>query len=227
MRNTNGPFESSGQSVVVEPTRVSLPASSLRQARAKAKGQSMKRKVVMTSAVLAALALGASACSSAASPGTTTTSSNSPKQLLSAGISAQASGNLTAARNDYAAIIALDPQNHDGDNLYAYYNLGVIDQTQGNLAAAETEYESALQLNPKYLNAMYNLAVAETTTSPAAAIVEYRQLLKLKPKDINSTYNLGLLYYDAGKIAQGRALLRQAIALDPALKNKLPKNVKL
>ncbi len=150
-----------------------------------------------------------------------------PKALLAEGISAQAHGNLTAARNDYAAIIALDPQNRSGYNLYAYYNLGVIDQTQGHLQAAETEYQSALQINPKYLNAVYNLAVAETTTSPQSAIAEYRLLLKLKPGDINSTYNLGLLLYDSGKVAQGRVLLKRAIALDPALRNKLPKNVKL
>ena len=59
--------------------------------------------------------------------------------------------------------------------------------------------------------------MAETTTSPQSAIAEYRLLLKLKPGDINSTYNLGLLLYDSGKVAQGRVLLKRAIALDPAL----------
>ena len=124
--------------------------------------------------VLAGLALGATACSAAASSTTTTIdTATTPKALLSEGISAQSHGNLTEARNDYAAIIALDPQNHSGYNLYAYYNLGVIDQTLGHLPAAETEYETALQINPRYLNAMYNLAVAETTTSPPSAIAEY------------------------------------------------------
>ncbi len=190
----------------------------------------MKRMPIMAATVLAGLGIGATACSKSSSPPTTTTttiSKGTPKQLLSQGISAQSSGNLTKARNDYSAIIALDPQNHSGDNLYAYYNLGVIDQDLGHLAAAETEYETALQINPRYLNAMYNLAVAETTTSPPAAIVQYKQLLKLKPHDINSTYNLGLLLYDSGRVTQARVLLKQAIHLDSSLKAKLPKNVKL
>ena len=181
---------------------------------------------VMIAVALVGLALGATACSSSGTT-TTTTTGNTPKSLLSEGISAQARGDLTAARNDYSAIIALDPQNRSGDNLYAYYNLGVIDQTQGHLSAAETEYQSALQINSKYLNAMYNLAVAETTTAPRAAIAQYRALLRLKPGDINSTYNLGLLLYDSGEIAQGRILLKQAIRADPALRKKLPKGVKL
>ena len=175
---------------------------------------------------LAGLVLGAAACSNSGSQ-TTTSIANTPKALLSEGISAQAHGDLATARNDYAAIIALDPQNSSGDNLYAYYNLGVIDQTLGRIQAAETEYRSALQIDPKYLNAMYNLAVAESTNAPLSAIAQYEALLKLKPKDINSTYNLGLLLYNTGRVVAARTLLRQAIALDPALRQKLPKNVKL
>jgi tetratricopeptide (TPR) repeat protein len=184
----------------------------------------MKRLSVITLIALAGLALGLSACSS--SPATTPPATT-PKQLLNAGITAQASGNITVARNDYAAVIAQDPQNKTGYDLYAYYNLGVIDQTQAHLEAAETEYQSALAIDPKYYNAMYNLAVAETTTAPQSAIAQYRQLLRIKPRDINSTYNLGLLLYDTGHLAQGRVLLKQAIALDPALRAKIPKTVKL
>ena len=172
----------------------------------------------------------AAACSASSSPTTTTTTAaraNTPKLLFNEGIKAQDAGNPVAARNDYSAVIALDPQNHAGENLYAYYNLGVIDQDSNHLQAAETEYATALQINPKYLNAIYNLAVAETTTSPQAAVAQYRLLLTLKPRDINSTYNLGLLLYDTGKVAQGRVLLKQAIRLDSALSAKLPKNVKL
>jgi len=74
---------------------------------------------------------------------------------------------------------------------------------------------------------MFNLAVAQTSTSPSSAIIEYQELLKVKPGDVNSTYNLGLLLYDTGKVAAGRALLKQAIGSDPSLKSKIPKTVKL
>jgi tetratricopeptide (TPR) repeat protein len=170
-------------------------------------------------------ALAVSACSSSSSPPKTST--DTPRQLLAAGISAQASGNLSKARDDYSAIVAQDPQNHSGENLYAYYDLGVVDQTMGRLPAAETEYQAALGIDPTYVSAMYNLAVAQTTTAPQQAMGEYEALLKVKPRDANSTYNLGLLFYDNGKVNQGRVLIREAIDREAALRARLPKNVKL
>jgi len=173
-----------------------------------------------------AIAVLAGACTNSPS-GSSSTQTKTPKQLFTAAYAAQSSGDLTTARNDYSAIVAADPQNKSGYNLYAYYNLGVIDQTQGNLQAAETEYTAAIAIDPKDYNALYNLAVAETSTAPQAAIGEYQQVLKLKPTDVNSTYNLGLLLYESGKIAEGRVWLRKAIALDPAIRAKIPKNVTL
>lgn len=169
--------------------------------------------------VVASLTL--SACSSSKTP------SGSPQTLLNDGVAAANAGNLSQARIDYQAVVKADPTNKDELEQIAWFDLGVIDQKEGNASAAQSEYQQALVLDPKYTNALYNLAVLETTANPQNAINLYQQVLALAPKDPNSMWNLGLLLYRTGQVTQGRTYLNQAIALAPSLASKLPAGVTL
>src|SRR5580692_6616500 len=55
----------------------------------------------------------------------------SPAKLFQQGLKAQEAGNASLARSDYTKVLTQDPNNHAGENKYAYFNLGVIDQSDG------------------------------------------------------------------------------------------------
>jgi tetratricopeptide (TPR) repeat protein len=177
------------------------------------------------SVALAVVVMGAGAAACQSSP--STSSSPNAAKLFAEGLKAQGAGDLNAARADYAKVIAQDPTNRYKNNKYVYFDLGVMDQDAGNGTAAAAEYRKALLVDPTYLSALYNLAIVETPTSPQSAILLYQQILAVTPHDPNTLYNLGLLLYDTGQIAQGQAMLKEAIFLAPALQAKLPASVTL
>lgn len=168
-----------------------------------------------------AVGAGTAACQSSTPP-----PPNAAK-IFAAGLKAQTAGDLSTARVDYDKVVATDPTNHYGKDLYAYYDLGVMDQDAGNATAAATEYRKSLLINPNYTSALFNLAIVETPASPSSAILLYNQILAINPKDPNTLYNLGLLLYNENEIAQGQQLLNEAILIAPSLRAKLPANVKL
>jgi tetratricopeptide (TPR) repeat protein len=171
--------------------------------------------------VVTVVGLGTAACNSSTPP-----PPNAAK-IFAQGLKAQTAGDLTTARADYNKVIADDPTNHYGKNLYAYYDLGVMDQDAGNATAAAAEYRKSLLISPNYTSALFNLAIVETPTSPSSAILLYNQILAINPKDPNTLYNLGLLLYNENEIAQGQQLLNEAILIAPTLRAKLPASVKL
>jgi tetratricopeptide (TPR) repeat protein len=181
-----------------------------------------RRSFVAAPIVAGALALVASACGSspAASTGTTTPT-GSASSLLAAGLQAQRSGNLTVAIADYKQVIALAPTATTA--AYADYDLGYIAQVEQNdTAAAATYYRSALAINPNFVNALYNLAIILTPTSPATAVANYQQVIALSPKNADAHLNLGFLYASESKPALAHAEFVAAGNLDPTLKSRIP-----
>jgi Tfp pilus assembly protein PilF len=150
-----------------------------------------------------------------------------PGQRLNAGIAAFSESNFSQARSDYKEVIKNDPSNSHGLNKIAWYDLGVLDQQLGHTQAANSEYQQALLIDPRYPNALYNLAVLDTSSNPSRAINLYRRALVLTPANPNIRWNLGLLLYKTGHVIEGRALLKSAIKIDPGIAVKLPKGVKL
>jgi tetratricopeptide (TPR) repeat protein len=177
-------------------------------------------RAVAVGVVVFALTLTLASCSS--SPAVLT-----PTQSLNAGLVAFSQANYSQARADYEAVLQKDPSNKYGLNKIAWYDLGVLDQRLGRAAAASSEYKQALVLDPKYTSALYNLAILETLSDPSHAISLYEQALATSPKDPNIQWNLGLLLYNRGHLARGRALLKSALKISPSLRSKLPKHVKL
>ncbi len=177
-------------------------------------------RAVAVGVVALALALTLASCSS--SPAALT-----PSESLNAGLVAFSQANFSQARADYEAVLQNDPGNKYGLNKIAWYDLGVLDQRIGRAAEASSEYQQALVLDPKYTSALYNLAILQTLKDPSNAISLYEQALATSPKDPNIQWNLGLLLYNRGHLAKGRALLKSAMKISPSLKSRLPKHVKL
>jgi hypothetical protein len=150
----------------------------------------------------------------------TRVSSGPAQALLQEGIAADAKGNLALARNDFGAILSVDPANTD-----AYFDLGVVDQKAGLSALAATEYRQAFFLNPTFAPALFNLAILTASTSPSKAIALYRQILTIKPDDPNTEFNLGILLVRTGQSVEGQAMLAKAIHTNPSLRASLPAGI--
>ncbi len=102
----------------------------------------------------------------------------SPSQLLAAGLSAQKTGNYSVAATDYKAVVQASPNSNLA--CYAYYDLGVIEQidtSPANLPAAQNYYQKCIAINPNFSDALYNLAIILTKSSPAQAEADYAQVI--------------------------------------------------
>lgn len=82
-----------------------------------------------------------------------------------------------------------------------------------------------MKTDPEYGPALYNLAIIKTADGDdAGAILLYQRAGTANPTDANTQLNLGLLLYKTGDTAGADAALRKAIALNPALKSRIPEN---
>jgi tetratricopeptide (TPR) repeat protein len=164
----------------------------------------------------AALLIAITACSSSATKSPSTTLKPADK-LLQQGLAAQNAGRISEAKQDYLAVIHIDPANK-----IAYYDLGVIYQRQNDATNAAVYYQKALLADPKYKPALFNLAVLDASTAPQTAIALYRQLLVLNANDANVHFNLGLLLRTTNQAVEGNAEIATALKLDPGLASRLP-----
>lgn len=177
---------------------------------------SVKRRVGVGT-LLVALTAGLAACSSGSDAKANAASAN---QLVTAGLAAEAKGDVNSAEADYKAAEAKDPHNY-----FAPYDLGYIYQARGSAAQAASEYQKALLINPKFGRALYNLGVLKSTTNPAAAISYYEQDLQVEPSNASANFNLGVLLIKQGQTTQGYADLETGIRLNPALSADIPAGI--
>lgn len=172
-----------------------------------------------SAALVAALALGVTACSADDPPKADPTSSVAPDEgkanaALDAGLKAHAAGDLTGAAANYKETLKYDPKNQ-----YAFYNLALIDAAAGNYGLAEEKYRAALETDPAYEPALFNLAILRTSRDPEEAIALYRRAVAANKKDAAAWLNLGLLLRAAGQAKEGDKAVLKAIALDPTLQD--------
>lgn len=143
---------------------------------------------------------------------------------MNEGLSAQTEGNNTLATSDYLSVIAQNPSNSQNLTTYAYYNLGVINTAEGNTSVAIGYYNQSISSDPKYLPALFNLAVVETSSNPTGALTEYNAILAIKPKDANTLFNAGLLNDQLGNVALAKTEVKEAIKEAPSLASRVPKS---
>lgn len=179
--------------------------SSVPQPNARPK-RMLKVSVACLATLTAAAALAACGSSSSA---------QSAASLVSAGITAQNSGDNATASTDYTAALAIQPK-----NVYALFDLGDVQQFMGNTSAAESNYFHALAVDPSYEPAMFNLATLEAKHNPGEARSLYLQVIKLSPRDADAHFNLGYVLISMGQSAAGHAQINLAVKLDPTLKRR-------
>jgi tetratricopeptide (TPR) repeat protein len=181
-----------------------------------------KRNWIITIVIVILLAGGGAAAYFIVHKNSTT--STSLTALMNEGLTAQTNGNVTLASADYQKVISLNPDNKKNLTTYAYYNLGVINTAEGNTSVAIGYYTQAIDSDPKYLPALFNLAVVETSTNPSGALSEYNAILAIKPTDANTLFNAGLLNNQLGNVAIAKEEVKAAIKEVPSLASRVPKS---
>jgi tetratricopeptide (TPR) repeat protein len=180
-----------------------------------------RRSILAAPVVAGALALLVSACGSSSPTSSNTTTPGSPSALLTAGLAAQKTGNVTLAIDNFKKAVAAAPSAASAS--YANYDLGYIAQVnQNDASAASTYYRAALAVNPNFANALYNLAIVLTKSQPLVAENNYLQVIALQPNNADAHLNLGFLYSSKGSHTLAHAQFVKATALDPTLAKRLP-----
>lgn len=133
-------------------------------------------------------------------------------QLLDRGMAHHDAGRFADAENDYRAILELDPDHPDANNL-----LGLIAELFGHYDDAIAHAERAIAAVPACGMFHCNLG---TALIPARryeeAIAAFRRAMALEPTGIAAPYNLGMLYLqrnDGARAAEGFA---RVLELDPS-----------
>jgi Tfp pilus assembly protein PilF len=171
------------------------------------------RRAALVVAVAAPLLV--AGCSRSASPFLPPPDARKAAAEVQSGLSAQSQGDLDGATAHYEEALKYDTKNK-----YALYDLAVIDATRMNLGEAEKKYRTVLAIDPAYAPALFNLAIlvkSQGNTTEAAAL--YRRLLQADPKNAAAHMNLGLLLRQTGQKSEGDTEVKQAITLDPTLKD--------
>lgn len=138
-------------------------------------------------------------------------------RTLSEGLRAHSAGRLDEAARLYGDVLE-----HDPDNKFAHYNLGLIEQIRGG-GRAEAEYREALRIDPNFAPALFNLAIIRAQAgSVQEAIDLYRRVIGVDPKHADAHLNLGFLLREIGQNAEGDAELAKATELDPSLASRIP-----
>jgi tetratricopeptide (TPR) repeat protein len=165
--------------------------------------------------VLTGLALTLAACGGA--PSTANKTPSPIDSRLSKGIQEMAQGKKADAVATFLAVIKTQPKNH-----IAWYNLGVIAEQDGQATQAANDYLRSLGGDPKYVPALYNLAILETTKNPTAAVTLYQRAIDIQPNDAAAHLNLGFVLETLGQPVPGAEQIQKAIALDPSLNSRVP-----
>lgn len=164
-----------------------------------------------------AIALATAGCGSRATT-LTHTSQARLDALIREGLSAQTMGNATRAASLYQAALAIDH-----NDAIALYDLGDVQQLDlHEESAAASNYEKALVVDPKLTQALFNLAILETTHSPKFAVADYRRLLSYNNHDAAAYLNLGYVLSSLGQVTEGRRDIARATQLEPALNSRRP-----
>jgi Tfp pilus assembly protein PilF len=171
-------------------------------------------------ALLAALALGATACG-----GDDHDQKPSEKQgqkastaavdtLVQHGLDQLNDGQTAAAQGTFENVLSLE-----ADNVYAHYNLGFIAQQAGHDGEARKQYDAALAVDPTFGSALYNKGILTEGDDLEAAVTLYRQVISSEPDFAPAHMRLGFALLQLGQKAEGEKELADGIRLDPSMKD--------
>ena len=150
--------------------------------------------------------------------GSQSTLAQSASSLVTQGLKAELSGDLTTASQDYQQAIALDANND-----IAHFDLGTVYDEQRNKAKAVNEYQTALVIAPTFTDALFNLAVDTANSDAPSAAQLYSKVVTLQPSFAAAWLNLGFALLTEGNATAAKTDWAKAVSLDPSLATRLPK----
>ncbi|MBV8201974.1 MAG: sulfatase-like hydrolase/transferase, partial [Acidobacteria bacterium] len=120
-------------------------------------------------------------------------------------------GDLSAAREQYLRILAIDPK-----QARVYLMLGAIGMLEGDLDGAERDYRQALAVSPGFVEAMSNLGmIAALRDEDAEAERWYRRAMAADPTFPVAYRRLADLHYERRDFVGALDLYRRALAERP------------
>jgi Flp pilus assembly protein TadD len=116
------------------------------------------------------------------------------ESIATRGVGFLESGNSAAAEREFAAVLKIDPNRSDVQNL-----MGIALDQQGKHSQAQVHFREAIRLQPNFAAAHANLAMSAVSGKDyPLAVREYREALTLNPAPANADavyYNLALALY--------------------------------
>src|ERR1051325_10847907 len=123
----------------------------------------------------------------------------------------QENGRLDQARQEYDAVLRLDPH-----YVKACVNLAQLLVTQDKLDEAKKYYERAIELDPQIAEAHTGYAyLLERLGEPAQARTEYETAIRLNPKTARLLYAYGAFLDKRGDVDGALVQYRRALDVDP------------
>ena len=128
------------------------------------------------------------------------------------GLQQLAAGKDAAAKATFENVLTIDPE-----NLFGWYNLGLIAQRAGDDEKAIANYDKALAIQADYVPALYNKAIQVETRDLDEAIQLYRQVISIDDQSAAAHMRLGFALVHQGETDEGQGFLAKGIVLDPAM----------
>ncbi|KAB1904604.1 tetratricopeptide repeat protein [Micromonospora sp. AMSO1212t] len=192
-----------------------------------------KRKTVRMRQVFGALACGSvllagvGACSDDKTPATKGSggtvapgaAQGDPKVLLQEGIEQGQAGKSDEAKATFEKVVALQ-----GDNKFAWFNLGYLAQSRDATDEAVAAYDKALQIDGSYRPALYNKAILLEEAEPDEAVALYRKIVGADEGASTAYLRLGLMLVKQNDRTGARKAFASAIDADPKLASAVPED---
>ncbi|MFC7546086.1 tetratricopeptide repeat protein [Plantactinospora sp. GCM10030261] len=141
-----------------------------------------------------------------------------PVALLKTGIEQGQAGRVDEAKGTFERVIAID-----GNNKFAWFNLGYIAHTRNDVGAAVANYDRALGVDTSYRPALYNKALLLEESNATESMALYERILADDDTAAGVHLRLGLLRVKEGDKDGARSAFRHAVELDSELTSAVPK----
>jgi len=104
---------------------------------------------------------------------------------------------------------------HNADNVWGHYMLGLSARSTGDLKQAEASFERALELDPNHVKSMLNLSrVLLDDGRPEEALAQLEVALDIDPASDDGYRLSGVAYYDLGRDQDAIDSFREAISVN-------------
>ncbi|MFB9236003.1 tetratricopeptide repeat protein [Plantactinospora siamensis] len=140
-----------------------------------------------------------------------------PTALLKQGIEQGQAGQADQAKATFEKVVSLQ-----GDNKFAWFNLGYLAQSRNATDEAIADYDKALAIDGAYRPAMYNKAMLLEGQKPDDAVALYRKIIDADSHASTAYLRLGLMLVKQDDADGARDAFKAAVKLDPKLASAVP-----